>query len=167
MALRQSWSPVVPWAADVIPKTPMGEHRYFAFISYSHADERWSRWLHRALETYRVPKRLVGRATAHGPIPARLTPVFRDRDELAGAADLGSKVTAALEASRYLIVICSRAAAQSRWVNEEVRVFKRMGRADLIGNGKRDLVPRYQPAGTGGAPVGARSAPRAKPCCTP
>ncbi len=110
----------------------MGEHRYFAFISYSHADERWSRWLHRALETYRVPKRLVGRATAHGPIPARLTPVFRDRDELAGAADLGSKVTAALEASRYLIVICSPAAARSRWVDEEVRVFKRLGRADRI-----------------------------------
>jgi hypothetical protein len=31
-----------------------------------------------------------------------------------------------------------------------------MGRADLIGNGKRHLVPRYQPAGTGGAPEGRR-----------
>ncbi|MFT5390023.1 MAG: putative radical SAM protein YgiQ [Gammaproteobacteria bacterium] len=27
--------------------------------------------------------------------------------------------------------------------------LKRMGRSDLIGNGKRHLVPRYQPAGTG------------------
>ncbi|HHC73076.1 MAG TPA: DUF3362 domain-containing protein, partial [Thiotrichales bacterium] len=27
--------------------------------------------------------------------------------------------------------------------------LKRMGRADLIGNGKRHLVPRWQPAGTG------------------
>lgn len=31
-----------------------------------------------------------------------------------------------------------------------------MGRADLIGNGKRHLVPRYQPAGTGDTPEGRR-----------
>ena len=109
-----------------------GEFKYFAFISYSHADERWSRWLHNALETYRVPKRLVGRPTQHGPVPGRLTPIFRDRDELTGAADLSSTVTAALEASRHLIVICSPSAARSRWVDEEVRTFKRMGRGDSI-----------------------------------
>jgi uncharacterized radical SAM protein YgiQ len=34
--------------------------------------------------------------------------------------------------------------------------LKRMGRADLIGNSKRHLVPTYQPAGTGGQPEGAR-----------
>ncbi len=34
--------------------------------------------------------------------------------------------------------------------------LKRMGRADLIGNGKRHLVPAWQPAGTGGAPEGQR-----------
>jgi tetratricopeptide (TPR) repeat protein len=109
-----------------------GDFKYFAFISYSHADERWSRWLHRSLETYRVPKRLIGRVTNRGPVPGRLTPVFRDRDELTGAADLGSTVTAALGASRDLIVICSPAAARSRWVDEEVRAFKRMGRGDRI-----------------------------------
>ncbi|MCG3169884.1 MAG: hypothetical protein CALGDGBN_01414 [Pseudomonadales bacterium] len=38
--------------------------------------------------------------------------------------------------------------------------LKRMGRADLIGNGKRHLVPAYQPAGTGRAP-GARAEPAA------
>jgi uncharacterized radical SAM protein YgiQ len=36
--------------------------------------------------------------------------------------------------------------------------LKRMGRADLIGNGKRHLVPRWQPAGTGGRPEGVRGA---------
>jgi tetratricopeptide (TPR) repeat protein len=109
-----------------------GEFKYFAFISYSHVDERWSRWLHNALETYRVPARLVGQATEYGPVPARLTPVFRDRDELTGAADLSSKVTAALAGSRHLIVICSPAAARSRWVDLEIRAFKRMGRGDRI-----------------------------------
>ncbi len=34
--------------------------------------------------------------------------------------------------------------------------LKAMGRADLIGNGKRHLIPRYQPAGTGERPEGAR-----------
>ena len=29
--------------------------RYWAFISYSHADEAWAQWLHRSLETWRVP----------------------------------------------------------------------------------------------------------------
>jgi hypothetical protein len=29
--------------------------------------------------------------------------------------------------------------------------LRRMGRADLIGNGKQHLIPAYQPAGTGGA----------------
>jgi uncharacterized radical SAM protein YgiQ len=32
--------------------------------------------------------------------------------------------------------------------------LKRMGRAELIGNGKRHLVPTWQPQGTGGAPTG-------------
>jgi uncharacterized radical SAM protein YgiQ len=35
--------------------------------------------------------------------------------------------------------------------------LKRMGRADLIGNGKRHLVPSFQPAGTGRCPEGART----------
>ena len=34
--------------------------------------------------------------------------------------------------------------------------LKRMGRADLIGNGKKHLIPSWQPAGTGGQPEGAR-----------
>ena len=34
--------------------------------------------------------------------------------------------------------------------------LKKMGRGDLIGNGKRHLIPVWQPAGTGGQPEGAR-----------
>jgi len=41
--------------------------------------------------------------------------------------------------------------------------LKRMGREDLIGNGKRHLVPLYQPKGTGGAPEGRRTQQRSKP----
>jgi len=106
--------------------------RYWAFISYSHQDKAWGRWLQRALETYRVPRRLVGQPAACGVIPARLAPVFRDRDELATATDLGDTVGEALRQSWCLIVICSRAAAESRWVNEEVRRFQQLGRTARI-----------------------------------
>jgi uncharacterized radical SAM protein YgiQ len=36
--------------------------------------------------------------------------------------------------------------------------LRRMGRADLIGNARHQLVPAYQPAGTGGRPEGQRRA---------
>ena len=106
--------------------------RFRAFISYSHQDEIWAQWLHKALETYRVPSRLVGTETAAGLIPRRLLPVFRDRDELASATDLNRKVNEALGQSDNLIVICSPQSARSRWVNEEVLAFKRLGHADRI-----------------------------------
>ena len=35
--------------------------------------------------------------------------------------------------------------------------LKRLGRSELIGNGKRHLVPTWQPAGTGGKPEGVRA----------
>lgn len=111
---------------------PAAAPRYFAFISYSHQDEAWATWLHKSLETYRVPSRLVGQTTAHGTIPRRLLPIFRDRDELASATDLGRKVNEALAQSANLIVICSPNSATSRWVNEEILAYKRLGNADRI-----------------------------------
>ncbi|MDH5219051.1 MAG: DUF3362 domain-containing protein, partial [Gammaproteobacteria bacterium] len=41
--------------------------------------------------------------------------------------------------------------------------LKAMGRADLIGNGKKHLIPTYQPAGTGGQAEGTRVTQKAKP----
>jgi eukaryotic-like serine/threonine-protein kinase len=105
---------------------------YFAFISYSHRDKLWADWLHKSLETYRVPRRLVGQTTTAGVIPQRLVPIFRDRDELASATDLGRKVHAAMAQSANLIVICSPHSATSRWVNEEVLAFKQFGRSERI-----------------------------------
>jgi hypothetical protein len=60
----------------------MAEFRYKAFISYCHKDEAWAKWLHRALESYRVPRKLVGKQTSAGEVAARIRPVFRDRDDL-------------------------------------------------------------------------------------
>ncbi|TAN05776.1 MAG: toll/interleukin-1 receptor domain-containing protein [Rhodanobacteraceae bacterium] len=105
---------------------------YRAFISYSHGDKAWADWLHKALETYRVPSRLVGKPTDAGVIPRRLNPVFRDREELSSSPELGSKINEALAKSENLIVLCSPASAASRWVNEEVLAYKRMGRSGRI-----------------------------------
>ena len=104
------------------------DYKYWAFLSYSHRDERWAGWLHRAVEAYRGHKRLVGSPNQYGePVPERLFPVFRDRDELEGVPDLPARIQAALAQSRCLIVICSPRSAASRWVNEEIRIFKASG----------------------------------------
>lgn len=112
--------------------TPQQQFKYRAFISYSHADEEWAKWLHKSLETYRVPKHLVGRETEFGAVPERLMPVFRDRDELATATSLGEILTRALEESACQLVICSKKSARSRWVNEEIKTFKRLGKSHRI-----------------------------------
>lgn len=106
--------------------------QYRAFLSYSHRDAKWADWLHRALETYRLPKPLVGTTTALGTVPRRLIPIFRDREELSSATELGTVINAALQDSACQIVICSPDAARSRWVNAEILAFKRLGREDQI-----------------------------------
>ncbi len=106
--------------------------RYRAFISYSHKDSRWARWLHRNLEGYRVPARLRGSSGEFGVLPDRLSPFFRDREELASAGELGPQIQAALADSEALIVICSPDAARSPWVNGEILRFKRSGRSNRI-----------------------------------
>jgi hypothetical protein len=107
-------------------------YKYKAFISYSHSDEKWASWLHKALEAYRPPKGLVGRETPYGPVPERFAPVFRDREELATATSLGDTLTKALEDSACQVVICSPRAAKSKWTNEEILTYKRLGRSQRI-----------------------------------
>lgn len=106
--------------------------RYWAFVSYSYADAAWARWIHHALETYPIPANLVGRSAPTGTVPPRIKPVFRDRDELPAAAELGPQLEAALRDSVALVVLCSPHSAKSRWVNEEILFFKRLGRGARV-----------------------------------
>jgi hypothetical protein len=108
------------------------DFKYWAFISYSHRDTPWALWLHNRLENYRVPGDLVGRASRDGPIPRRIMPVFRDRDELSAAHDLGLYISSSLALSRHVIVVCSPRAAASKYVEEEVRYYKSLGREDRV-----------------------------------
>ena len=68
-------------------RRPSPHQRYMAFLSYSHDDEKDAAWLHENLEEFRVPKRLIGQLTDMGPVPKRLSPIFRDRHELAALLD--------------------------------------------------------------------------------
>lgn len=99
-------------------------YTYRAFISYSHADTASAKWLHRALETFRIDKDFAGRETTTGTVPKTLRPIFRDREDFTAGHSLTDQTLAALDASAALIVVCSPAAAQSPYVTEEIRLFK-------------------------------------------
>lgn len=121
------------------------EFKYRVFISYSHTDNKWARWLHRALETYKPPRGVESRGLSVDGRVKSLSPVFRDREELSSAASLSDAVSLALEESANLVVICSPDAARSRWVNEEILTFKRLGRSGRI----FCLIVDGEPHGTG------------------
>jgi hypothetical protein len=109
-----------------------GPFKFRAFLSYSHSDRASGKWLHSALESYRIDKDLIGRESPAGPVPKTLRPIFRDREDFSAGHSLAEQTLAALEASQFLIVLCSPNAAQSKYVNEEIRRFKAMGRPDGI-----------------------------------
>jgi hypothetical protein len=98
--------------------------KYRAFISYSHADTDWAKWLHHGLEAFKIDQDLAGRETARGTIPETLRPVFRDRDDFTAGHTLTEQTQTALDTSAALIVICSPASAKSLYVSEEIKLFK-------------------------------------------
>ena len=102
----------------------MRDYKYKAFISYSWSDKVWGQWILRALEQYRTPKTLIGRQTPIGPVPPRLHPLFKDREEEAASAGIGNVVEQALDNSEFLIVVCSPHSVKSDWVNREIAYFK-------------------------------------------
>lgn len=93
--------------------------RYWAFISYSHADSAMAQRLHRLLERYVLP----GKARQAYGLPRRLFPIFRDVEELEAASGLTTRLQNALDQSRWLIVLCSPQSAQSKYVNDEIQHF--------------------------------------------
>ncbi len=120
-----------------IPNTP-AQRDYWCFISYRHADNKaqgrqWATWLHHALETYEVPEDLVGTSNERGDeIPSRIYPVFRDEEELPADAELSEPINRALRSSRFMVVICSPSAAESQFVEDEIRTFKMLGKSDSV-----------------------------------
>lgn len=159
------WPPLAkfPWAfsrgGGVSEHAGWEGARYWAFISYSHKDASFGRRLHRRLESYALPRRLIGRMTVRGRVPKRLLPIFRDREELSAANDLSVEVRTALQVSRSLVVVCSPAAGASMWVSREVELFRSLHPnrpilAALVNGEPADSFPEVlRRAGHNGAPV--------------
>ncbi len=119
-------------------ESPPPPRSFWCFISYRHADNaeagrQWATWLHQQIETYEVPTDLVGTVNGRGDtIPERIFPVFRDEEELPADADLASPIFRALDASRFLVVLCSPRAVQSSYVASEILYYKQIGRSDRV-----------------------------------
>lgn len=117
------------------------DYAYDIFISYSsfrkaggesQFDRKVAERLHKALETYRVPSSLVKNNSNGRRLPPRLKKVFRDRDEVRAGASLNEALRDALEKSRFLVVICSPRARNSQWMNQEIALFRSLGRENRI-----------------------------------
>ena|ERR1700686_132095 len=98
--------------------------KYRAFLSYSHRDSAAAKRLHTRLESFHIDKDLVGRETAMGPIPKQLRPIFRDRHDFDAGGRLAEQTVQALDDAGALILLASPASANSKPVDEEVRLFQ-------------------------------------------
>lgn len=107
-------------------------YKYRAFITYSHHDESWAKYLQASLERFTVPSNVPVSLKGTGRSPRRIGVVFRDREELSASANIQEVVTQALKESAWLIVICTKRSANSRWVNAEIESFKRQGKGQRI-----------------------------------
>lgn len=98
--------------------------KYYAFISYSHADFRWGKRLERKLAGFKMPATLCSeRGWERKPI----NPIFFAPYDIQ-PGDLDEELKSRLRASRNLIVICSPDSAQSEWVGKEIKYFHDLGR---------------------------------------
>ena len=98
-------------------------YTYFAFISYKHEDQHWTRWLKRRLQAYRLPVRT---RREHSDLPKRLIPIFYDSNLRPGILD--TQVRSEVQSSRFLIVVCSREAQRNpKWINKEIDFFLENG----------------------------------------
>jgi WD40 repeat protein len=101
---------------------------YDVFVSYSHRDKSWARWLRRALRQFSLPGPAAYEAVnlasdiAAGSRPFQR--IFLDEEAIAAGPDLPLRLQSALRTSRCLVVICSPSAAHSRWVEEEIRLYR-------------------------------------------
>lgn len=110
-------SELVPEQHRMLILMPDSEFR--AYISYSHQDEKFAAWFHRALESWKLPRKLAEELGT-----TNLRPVFRDRSDLRASPDLADSLGKALTNSDALIVVSSKKAADSHWVNEEIKTFR-------------------------------------------
>ena len=108
--------------------------KYFAFISYKRGglDEQVANWIHSKLEKYPYPVDMVSpnNRPEHESLIRR---IYIDTKELSVAeSDFSDDIKEALENSRYLIVVCSKRAAKSEYINNEVLYFLKTHNGQML-----------------------------------
>ncbi|BDB20726.1 hypothetical protein cym2001_40910 [Pseudomonas sp. CYM-20-01] len=127
---------------EEVRSTCTNVRKYRAFISYSHDDGEAAKWLHNALETWKLPSDIRALVRKQRGDLLRLFPVFIDHGELSSSPSLRQALKQALDNSDALIVLCSPKSAESGWVNEEVLHFKRTRRGEKIITVMVDSAPK-------------------------
>ena len=108
----------------------MKKFDYFAFISYSHKDQKIAKRLKKRLQGYNLPSKLQ---KSYPALPKNLKPIFFDESNLVAlGGSLQESLQKNLDNSNYLIVICSPNSAKSEYVNDEVKHFIEIGRKSHI-----------------------------------
>ena len=122
---------------------------YDAFLSYTHQDRPVAGGVQKGL--HQIGRRL-------GQL--RALRVFRDDTNLEVSPDLWGKITEAMDRARFLVVVLSPQAAQSRWVNQEVGYWlEHRGRERLLlvlADGQLEWDPdrqRFDPQASDAAPA--------------
>ena len=98
-------------------------YRYKAFVSYCHKDTKFANKIIDALSQngqYEVAK--------------TLQPIFKDKSAVVHGQILSQKTIEELKTSAVLVVLCSPNGIENQDVNEEIRLFKFMGR-------EKDILP--------------------------
>ena len=98
----------------------MKNYKYKAFISYRHLepDMQAAEKLQKLLESYKPPKNFTDKKENWR--------IFRDVSELQSSSDLSEDIRNAIEASEFLIVICSPEYNESKWCMQELTRFREL-----------------------------------------
>lgn len=107
----------------MMPTGQTETEQYDAFICYSRKDIDFARRLEKALEAYKPPRDLKA--------PPRYLQIFRDEGDLTGV-EYSQSIERNIQNSAKLMVICSPAARQSQYVNDEIRRFAQAKGAENI-----------------------------------
>lgn len=102
--------------------------RYYAFISYSYKDKEIAREIQKQLENYLPP---VWQKFHSNPL-GNFGPIFIDEASPITEGNVKKALQASLDSSNYLLVICSPSSAKSKYVNDEVDYFIKIGRREHI-----------------------------------
>ena len=98
----------------------MADLHYDAFISYRHTprDIEVAKKIQTSLERFRVPAAIKDKYHFEG-----FKRIFRDQEELVINSNLAKEIEEAINASDYLIVICSPHYMESKWCLLEIETF--------------------------------------------